>query len=66
LVVAEVLRRVGHDLTRSRFVEALGKLDNFRAEAYFGPITCRAPANHQCNQNPGWALWKDGRMVEFQ
>jgi branched-chain amino acid transport system substrate-binding protein len=66
LVVAEVLRRVGHDLTRSRFISELGKLDNFRAESYFGPITCHAPTNNQCNQHPGWAVWKDGRMVEFQ
>jgi branched-chain amino acid transport system substrate-binding protein len=66
LVVAEVLKRVGPQLTRSRFIEELGKLSDFRAETYFGPITCHAPTNNQCNQQPGWALWKDGKMVEFQ
>lgn len=66
LVVAEVLKRVGPQLTRTRFIEELGKLNNFRAEAYFGPITCHAPTNNQCNQHPGWAAWKDGKMVEFQ
>jgi branched-chain amino acid transport system substrate-binding protein len=66
LVVAEVLKRVGPQLTRSRFIEELGKLADFRAETYFGPITCHAPTNNQCNQQPGWAIWKDGRMVEFQ
>jgi branched-chain amino acid transport system substrate-binding protein len=66
LVVAEVLKRVGPQLTRARFIEEFGKLADFRAETYFGPITCHAPTNNQCNQQPGWALWKDGKMVEFQ
>ena len=66
LVVAEVLKRAGPQPTRAKFVEELGKLDNFRAEAYFGPIACHAPTNHQCNQQPGWAVWKDGKTVEFK
>ena len=65
LVVAEVLKRVGPQVTRAKFLQELGKLDNFRAESYFGPIACHAPTNHQCNQKPGWAVWKDGKMVEL-
>jgi branched-chain amino acid transport system substrate-binding protein len=66
LVLVEVLNRVGPNPTRSKFLDELGKLKNFKSEAYFGPITCNAPANHQCNQHPGWFAWKNNSLVEVQ
>lgn len=65
-VLAEVLERVGPQPTRAKFLAELGKLKNFKSEAYFGPITCDAPANHQCNQNPGWFAWKNDKLVEVK
>ena len=65
-VLAEVLERVGPQPTRTKFLAELGKLKNFKSEAYFGPITCDAPANHQCNQNPGWFAWKNDKLVEVK
>ena len=64
--LAEVLERVGPQPTRAKFLAELGKLKNFKSEAYFGPITCDAPANHQCNQNPGWFAWKNDKLVEVK
>jgi hypothetical protein len=66
LVLVEVLKRSGPQPTRTKFLEELGKLKDFKSEAYFGPITCNAPTNHQCNQNPGWFAWKDDKLVEIQ
>lgn len=64
LVLVEVLNRAGPDLTRTKFLNELGALKDFRSEAYFGPITCNAPTNHQCNQHPGWFAWKNDSLVE--
>lgn len=66
LVLVEVLNRVGPDLTREKFLAELGKLKDFKSEAYFGPITCNAPTSHQCNQNPGWFAWKDNKLTEVK
>jgi branched-chain amino acid transport system substrate-binding protein len=66
LVLVEVLNRVGPDPTRAKFLSEIGKLKDFKSEAYFGPITCNAPKDHQCNQHPGWFAWKDGNLVEVQ
>jgi len=66
LVLVEVLNRVGLNPTRAKFLAELGKLKNFKSEAYFGPITCNAPTNHQCNQHPGWFAWKNNSLVEVQ
>jgi branched-chain amino acid transport system substrate-binding protein len=66
LVLVETLMRAGPQPTRTRFLSELGKLKDFKSEAYFGPITCNAPSNHQCNQNPGWFAWKDNMLVEVQ
>jgi branched-chain amino acid transport system substrate-binding protein len=63
LVLVEVLKRAGPQPTWNNFLGELGKLKDFKSEAYFGPITCNAPASHQCNQNPGWFAWKDGKLV---
>jgi len=66
LVLVEVLNRVGPQPTRTKFLNELGKLKDFKSEAYFGPITCNAPTSHQCNQNPGWFAWKNDKLVEIQ
>jgi branched-chain amino acid transport system substrate-binding protein len=63
LVLVEVLNRAGLQPTWSKLLNELGSLKDFKTEAYFGPITCNAPASHQCNQNPGWFAWKDGKLV---
>jgi branched-chain amino acid transport system substrate-binding protein len=64
LVLVEVLNRVGPNPTRTKFLAELGKLKDFRSEAYFGPITCNAPVSHQCNQHPGWFAWKNDNLIE--
>lgn len=65
VVLVEVLKRTGAQPTREKFLAEMSKLTGFRSEAYFGPITCTA-TNHQCNQNPGWFAWKDGKLAEVQ
>ncbi|MBZ5762232.1 ABC transporter substrate-binding protein [Rhizobium sp. VS19-DR104.2] len=62
-VFVEALRRAGPDLTREKFLQALGSLKDFHSDAYFGPITCNDPTSHQCNQTPGWFAWKDSKLV---
>ena len=63
-VLAEALKRVGKDLTRSKLNDAIEGITDFRSEAFFGPITCSRAANHQCNQQPGWFTMKEGKLVE--
>jgi branched-chain amino acid transport system substrate-binding protein len=65
-VLVEALKRAGPKPTRTRLIAELGKINNFKSDAYFGPITCNAPTNHQCNQKPGWFAWKDGQLVELK
>ncbi|MBB6305894.1 ABC transporter substrate-binding protein [Xanthobacter tagetidis] len=62
-VFVEALKLAGRDLTRDKFLAALGQLKNFKSDAYFGPITCNAPTDHQCNRTPGWFAWKDDKLV---
>ena len=52
-VVVEVLKRVGRDLTRERFLEELSKLKNYQSPVHAGPITC-TDTDHRCNKLPGW------------
>ncbi|MGH7335895.1 MAG: ABC transporter substrate-binding protein [Candidatus Rokuibacteriota bacterium] len=59
MVVVEALRRAGPDLTREKFLQALGTIKNFQTGMYPGPITCNPPASHQCNQSVAWI-----RLVE--
>jgi branched-chain amino acid transport system substrate-binding protein len=54
LVVVEALRRAGPDLTRDRFLEAMGSIRNFDTGLLPGPITCNPPASHQCNRGFAW------------
>jgi branched-chain amino acid transport system substrate-binding protein len=52
-VVVEALKRAGPDLTREKFLQALSQLENFDAEMYGAPITCRTP-DHRCHKAPAW------------
>jgi branched-chain amino acid transport system substrate-binding protein len=52
-VVIEILKRVGRDLTRERYLEELSKLKNFQSPVHAGPITC-TDTDHRCNKLPGW------------
>lgn len=54
MVVVEALKRAGPDLTREKFLQALGTIKNFKTGMYPGPITCNPPASHQCNQSVAW------------
>ena len=52
-VVVEVLKRVGRDLTRERFLEEMSKLKDYQSPVHAGPITC-TDTDHRCNKLPGW------------
>jgi branched-chain amino acid transport system substrate-binding protein len=65
-VMVEALKNAGPKPTRSRLIAEIGKIKNFKSDAYFGPITCNSPSNHQCNQKPGWFAWKDGKLIEIR
>jgi branched-chain amino acid transport system substrate-binding protein len=62
-VLVEGLERAGKDLTRDKFLAAMGTIKNFNVDAYAGTITCDSPKSHQCNQSPGWLVLKDGKVV---
>ncbi|MGI9336299.1 MAG: ABC transporter substrate-binding protein [Gammaproteobacteria bacterium] len=62
-VVVEALRRAGPDLTRDKFLEAMGSIKDLKVDVYAGPISCNPPASHQCNQHPGWLSLKDGKVT---
>lgn len=62
-VFVQALKDAGPDLTREKFLTALGSLKDFQSDAFFGPITCSHPQSHQCNQTPGFFAWKDGQLV---
>jgi branched-chain amino acid transport system substrate-binding protein len=61
-VVVEVLKRVGHDLTREHFKTALQQLTNFDTGIIPGPITC-TETDHQCDKTPAWVALRDGKIV---
>ena len=63
-VLVEALNRAGKDLTRDKFLTALGSIKNLNVDAYAGPITCNAPVSHQCNGTPGWLALKNGKVVK--
>src|SRR5262249_27837386 len=48
-VVVEALKRAGPDLTQEKFLKALGEMENFDAEMYGAPITCKT-ADHRCHK----------------
>ena len=52
-VVVEILKRVGRDLTRERYLEELSKLKDYNSPVHAGPITC-TDTDHRCNKLPGW------------
>ena len=61
--MAEAIKAAGADLTREKFLTALGKVKNFKSSVYAGDITCEAPSSHQCNQSPGWLALVDGKIT---
>lgn len=63
-VLVEALNRAGKDLTRDKFLAAMGSIKNFEVDAYAGPINCDPPKSHQCNQHPGWLSLKDGKVIK--
>ncbi|MGH7264271.1 MAG: ABC transporter substrate-binding protein [Candidatus Rokuibacteriota bacterium] len=63
MVVVEALKRAGPDLTRAKFLEAMGTIKNFRTGIYPGPITCDPPRSNQCNQSPAWIKLADGKVT---
>jgi branched-chain amino acid transport system substrate-binding protein len=63
MVVVEALKRAGPDLTRAKFLAAMGTIKNFETGMFPGPITCNPPQSHQCNQSPAWIkLAPDGKV----
>jgi branched-chain amino acid transport system substrate-binding protein len=63
MVVVEALKRAGPDLTRAKFLAAMGTIKNFETGMFPGPITCNSPQSHQCNQSPAWIkLAPDGKV----
>ena len=62
-VMVEALKRAGKDLTRERFLAAMGAIKDFKTDVYPGPITCNAPTSHQCNQSPAWIAVRDGKAT---
>jgi branched-chain amino acid transport system substrate-binding protein len=52
-VMVEALRKAGPDLTRDKFLDAMGHLTT-TTDTYAGPIVCNDPVSHQCNQNLAW------------
>ena len=61
-VVVEALKRAGPDLTREKFLQAMGGIKNLKTGMYPGPITCNPPASHQCNQSVAWIKLVDGKV----
>lgn len=64
-VLVEALKLAGKDLTREKFLAAMGKIKNFKTSVYAGTITCNPPKSHQCNQNPGWLGLVKGKIVHL-
>lgn len=63
-VMVEALQRAGRELTRDKFLLALGQLNNFQVDVLPGGVTCRATQNHQCHRTAAWMkLGKDGQAV---
>ncbi len=60
MVFVEALKQAGKDVTREKFLRALGSLQGFDAFVYGGPITCRSPESHQCLQTVNWIAERDG------
>ncbi len=62
-VVVEALKRSGPDLTRDKFLAALGTIKNFDNGIYPGPIDCNPPKSNQCNQSPAFIKLEGGKVV---
>jgi branched-chain amino acid transport system substrate-binding protein len=58
-LVVEVLKRAGPDLTRESFLKALSEIENFDAEMFGAPLTCKTP-DHRCNKAPAWLKKEPG------
>jgi branched-chain amino acid transport system substrate-binding protein len=62
MVVVEALKRAGSELTREKFLQALGTIKKFDTGMYPGPITCNPPASHQCNQSVAWIRLEESKV----
>ena len=62
-VMVQAIKTAGSNLTREKFLNAMGKVTDFKSSVYAGDITCEAPSSHQCNQNPGWLALVDGKIT---
>ena len=61
-VMVEALKRAGPDLTRAKFLEAMGTIKGMETAVYAGKISCGGEPNpSQCNQDPGWLKLVDGK-----
>ena len=63
LVFVEALKRAGPDLTRDKFLDAMGTIKNFDTGLLPGPLTCNPPVSHQCNRGFAW-IRKVGGSIE--
>jgi branched-chain amino acid transport system substrate-binding protein len=52
-VMVAALKAAGPDLTRDKFIEAMGKI-KVDTDTYASTIECNSPKSHQCNQAPAW------------
>jgi branched-chain amino acid transport system substrate-binding protein len=65
-VLVEALKLAGKDLTREKFLAAMGKIKDFKSSVYAGSISCDPPKSHQCNQSPGWLALVDGKIKRIK
>jgi branched-chain amino acid transport system substrate-binding protein len=63
MVFAEALKRAGRNVTRDKFLEAVGSLKNYDTGIMAAPITCNPPKSHQCLQGMGWVREVDGKVT---
>lgn len=59
-VVVEALNRAGRDLTREKFLAAMGTIKDFKTDIYPGPISC--VGTQQCNQSPAFIKLDAGKV----
>jgi branched-chain amino acid transport system substrate-binding protein len=61
-LIVEVLKRVGRDLTREKFVKELDKLQGFETTVFAGNLSF-SPSEHRGNQTANFFALRGGRVV---
>ena len=61
-VIVEVLRRVGRDVTREKFVKELEKLRNFESVVFPGTLNF-SPEEHRGNRTANFVVYRGGKFV---